>query len=296
MAATAPDARSPDGDVDPAYLARLYEGEGLSTYQIAQLLGVDRQRVTRALHRLGVPMRARGAGRRRPTRRPDDPPDVEPLMIKLYEETRLTSPEISVLLGIPERTVRDRLRRYGVRARTRGAWNREERQTIPAEVLLELYVQLVMSAEAVGRRLGTSGKVVLRSAHAHGLPVRTMGNIDERENEEIELIEALYADAMVTSALRMSDVPRVPAGGPIYQRFPIPFPLSVALVKELYWNCGLALNHIELLTGQPATTVHRFMRRSGIPLRHPGGRTPFMRRWRAAWRPSAPWPKGDFRT
>jgi hypothetical protein len=37
-----------------------------------------------------------------------------------------------------------------------------------------------------------------------------------------------------------------------------------------------------LLTGQPAMTVRGFMRRAGIPLRHPGGRTPFLRRWRAA--------------
>jgi hypothetical protein len=27
-------------------------------------------------------------------------------------------------------------------------------------------------------------------------------------------------------------------------------------------------------------TIRGFMRRQGIPVRHPGGRTPFMRRWR----------------
>jgi hypothetical protein len=77
------------------------------------------------------------------------------------------------------------------------------------------------------------------------------------------------------------DVPRVPAGGPIWQRFPDPVPLTAPLVKDLYWGCGAALTHIELLTGQPAMTVRGFMRRAGIPLRHPGGRTPFLRRWRA---------------
>jgi hypothetical protein len=44
---------------------------------------------------------------------------------------------------------------------------------------------------------------------------------------------------------------------------------------------GAGLAHIELLTGQPAMTVRGFMRRAGIPLRHPGGQTPFLRRWRA---------------
>jgi hypothetical protein len=76
-------------------------------------------------------------------------------------------------------------------------------------------------------------------------------------------------------------------------------PLTTPLVKDLYWGCGAALTHIELLTGQPAMTVRGFMRRAGIPLRHPGGRTPFLRRWRAglkaAWKPSriSPQPPAD---
>jgi hypothetical protein len=77
------------------------------------------------------------------------------------------------------------------------------------------------------------------------------------------------------------DVPRVPPGGSIWQRFPDPVPLNSPLVKDLYWGCGAGLSHIELLTGQPAMTVRGFMRRAGLPLRHPGGRTPFLRRWRA---------------
>jgi hypothetical protein len=276
------DACSSDGDIDPAHLVRLYECENLSTYQIAELTGIDRQRVNRVLCRMGVNLRSRGAGRRRRTRRLNDPPEVQQLMTWLYEEARLSSREISVLLGMPERTVRERLHRYGVQVRTKGAWSREQRRTVPAELLIQLYVQLGLPAEAVGRRLGTSGTVVLRSAHAYGLPVRTRGTFAEEEPEEIELIDALYGDPRVAAALRQYGIPRIPAGGPIYERFPIPITLTAPLLKELYWACGIGLNHIELLTGQPAMTVWGFMHRSGIPLRHPGGRTPFMRRWRAA--------------
>ena len=58
----------------PARLAHLYLCEGLSTYGIAQLTGLDRQRVTRLLHRAGVPLRPRGAGGDPPRpRRPDQP-------------------------------------------------------------------------------------------------------------------------------------------------------------------------------------------------------------------------------
>ena len=81
--------------------------------------------------------------------------------------------------------------------------------------------------------------------------------------------------------LTARNVARVPPGGPLWQRFPDPLPLTTPLVKDLYWGCGAGLTHIELLTGQPAMTVRGFMRRAGIPLRHPGGRTPFLRRWRA---------------
>ncbi|HXL88055.1 MAG TPA: hypothetical protein VN969_03575 [Streptosporangiaceae bacterium] len=53
-------------------------------------------------------------------------------------------------------------------------------------------------------------------------------------------------------------------------------------MEDLYWGSGAGLHHIELLTGQPAMTVRGFMRRADIQLRLPGGRTPFMRRWRSA--------------
>jgi hypothetical protein len=58
-------------------------------------------------------------------------------------------------------------------------------------------------------------------------------------------------------------------------------PLTTPLVKDLYWECGADLNHIELLTGRAAESVRGFMRRDGIQLRQPGGRTPFLRRWRS---------------
>ena len=189
---------------------------------------------------------------------------------------------------MPERTVRDRLRRYGIAVRTRGGWNREDRRTVPAEVLDDLYTRLGLTADEVGLRLGTSRNTVLRSAHALGVPVRAGGAVPVQGPEEIELVEALYADPLIAAVLDARDVPRVPPGAPLWQRFPAPVPLTAPLVKDLYWGCGAGLAHIELLTGQPAMTVRGFMRRAGIPLRHPGGRTPFLRRWRASRQAARP--------
>lgn len=265
----------------PERLAHLYLCRGLSTYRIGELAGLGRQRVTRALHRAGVPLRPRGAGRLRPVRRLDDPPGLPQLMAELYEAGRLSSRQVAAITGLPERTVRDRLRRYGIQARSRGRWNREDRRTLPAETLRTLYEQQGMTAGEVGELVGASRNTVLRSAHALGVPVRTGGAVPVSGPHEIELVRALYEDDLVAPVLRAHDIPRVPPGGPIWARFPAPVPLSAPLVKDLYWHCGTGLHHIELLTGQPAMTVRGFMRREGISLRHPGGRTPFLRRWRA---------------
>ena len=263
----------------PDRLAHLYLCRGLSTRAIAGISGIDRQRVTKLLHRAGVPVRPRGAGRLRPVRR-DDPPSLPRLMAELYEAGRLSSRQIGAVTGLPERTVRDRLRRYGIRARSRGRWNREDRRTIPDVTLRYLYERLGLSATEVGDLTGVSKNTVLRSAHALGVPVRTGGLADQPVPNRIELVRALYADDLIAAVLVAHDIPQVPPGGPIWERFPEPIPLTAPLVKDLYWSCGAALNHIELLTGQPAMTVRGFMRRAGIPLRNPAERSPFLRRWR----------------
>lgn len=272
----------------PQRLAHLYLCRELSTYRIAELAGLDRQRVTRALRRAGVSLHPRGVGRFRPVRRRLDPPDLPGLIVQLYETAKLSSREIAAVTGVPQRTVRDRLRRYGVRVRSRGGWNREDRQMVPAEILRELYEQLGLTAAEVGVVIGASRSTVLRSAHDLGVAVRTGGAVPLSGPDEIELVAALYDDDLIASALHAHDIPRVPPGRPIWARFPDPIPLTAPLVKDLYWHCGSGLNHIELLTGQPAMTVRGFMLREGIPLRHPGGRTPFLRRWRTGQATDAP--------
>jgi hypothetical protein len=272
---------SPDGGLDPGLLSHLYLCLGQSTYRIAERTGIDRQRVTRALRRAGVPLRPRGAGRLRPVHDPDDRQCPPWILRELYAGARLSSPEIAAILGMPERTVRDRLHRAGVSTRTRGGWNREDRVTVPAEVLQVLYVELGMTAAEVGQRLGLSGGTVLRSAHALGVPVRSGGAVPLTGPEEIELVSALYADPLISGVLTAHNIARVPAGGSLSQRFREPLPLTTPLVKDLYWGCGAGLNHIELLTGQAAGTVRKFMQHAGIPLRSAGGRSPFMRRWRS---------------
>lgn len=142
-------------------------------------------------------------------------PDI---LAELHVGQHLTTPQIAVILGTPARTLRGRLRRYGIKARSRGGWEREHRRVLPAAALQELYGRDGLSAEDVGRKLDASRTAVLRNAHDLGLAVRTGGAVPQSGPEEIRLVGALYADPLVDAALAEHEIARVPAGVPIWQR------------------------------------------------------------------------------
>jgi hypothetical protein len=151
----------------------------------------------------------------------------------------------------------------------------------PADLpLAPLPERAALSADEAGKVLGVSRRIVLRSAHDQGLPVRVGGVPPSRGPSEIEPLTALYSDPQVSRVLERHRVPVVRQAGPIWERFPVPHPLTAALVTDLYESCGLSLHCIELLTGRPAAAAGELLRASGIRFRPPGGRFPFMRRWR----------------
>jgi hypothetical protein len=264
---------------EPERMAHLYACQLLSTYQIGRITGDNRQRVNWVLRKAGVPVNPRGTGRPR-AGRDDQARHLDDLMTDMYLRLRLSTTQIAGRVGIPAPAVRYRLLARGVPMRTRGGNSREDRIAVPQDELAHLYVQAGLSADEVGQMLGVSRRVVLRSAHDAGLPVRVGGAPPQHGPSEIELIQALHADTIVSEVLTRHGVPQVPLPGPIWQRFPAPHNLTAELATELYSGCGLGLHHIELLTGQPAKTAGSLLRASGVPLRSAGGRSPFMRRWR----------------
>lgn len=286
-------ADGPDSARRAALICELYELGGWSTRRIAEALQLGRREVDRALRAAGVTVSSRGAGRARPQTRHRDPDDLAERLHELYVQNRLTRREISEKLGISEGLVRTRLAELGITTRTRGRFNREDRYEPDLEALKAYYQDQGLTASATGALLNVSHRIVLRTAHDHGIPVR-QGSSEPEPAVPIELVTALYDDPLVRSTLARHGVPPVPAGGQIWQRFPAPIPLSEALCVELYVDCGVSIVHIELLTGQPSTAIRRVLRSAGTPMRAPGGRSPFLRRWRERHRPrSEPSRRGD---
>lgn len=257
-----------------------YLAEGLSTRQLAARYGVRRVVIAERLHAAGVELPPRGRGRRRADRRWVGPADLPALLVDWYVRERLTSAEIAERLGVAERTVRNRLVEYGIEVRSRGRCNREDRGAVPTEELIELYVDAGLTATEVADKLGCAARTVLRTAHDLGLAVRIGGPPPAAGPTEIELVEALYADPIVAGILAAHSIPPVPPGGTIFERFPRPLQVEDTVLCELYVEAGVSTRHIELLTGLPTTVVNRRLHACGITLRTPGGRTPFLRRWR----------------
>lgn len=267
--------------MSPREMAHAYVCLVQSTYTLAAAAGIDRPKVTRLLGLAGIELRPRGAGGRRPQQRANEPADLPGLLRDLYLERGLSSTAIGRLLAMNPRTVRARLAEAGIATRHRGNRPLHDRRTLAEADLHTLYVQAELSAQEVGGLLETGRGTVLRNAHETGLPVRIGGPAPRKGPEAIELIAALYADAQVAETLARHRVPVRPAGGRLWERFPEPVMLTAAMLAELYTECGLSLTHIELLTGRPTITIARALLSADVVLRRPGGRSPFMRRWRA---------------
>lgn len=257
----------------------LYQVGGLSVRDIAGRLGLSRSRVSGILRQAGVEVTARGRGRPRLARRAPLPASLPDILRELYIEQRLTVRAIGGLLGVSESTVRARLVELGVPRRTKGGFDRLDRLDPDPNLVRELYVEQGMTSDAVAAALGRSRFSVLRAAHGHGLPVRPPPSLAHQGAGSTFLVEALYSDALIAKTLALHGVPKVPPFGPVWARFPEPIPLSRDLASDLYERCGVALAHIELLTGQPAESVRKHLVVWQIPLRAQGGRCPFLRRF-----------------
>jgi hypothetical protein len=170
---------------------------------------------------------------------------------------------IAAVTGVDRQRITQLLYEVAIEDRPRGAWRRTTRRT----------------RTAGDERLE---QVLARLSEEQQRPATQVAPPSSRGPSEIELLAALYSDQEVRGVLDRHGIPVVTTAGPPWKRLPGPQPLTAGLVSDLYEGCGLGLHHIELLTGRPAAAAGALLRASGIKLRPPGGRSPFMDRWRPA--------------
>lgn len=275
-------AHEPGNGLSEAQLRQVrhwYVCEGESVRRIAARSGVRRQRLVALLRASGIGVSPGGTGRARPWTRSPEPAGLRESLAFLYTQQRLSSMQIAELLDMSDRQVRLKLQEFGIRRRTRGRCNREDRHHVDPDLVRELLLEKGLPGTTVSDKTGEPYAAVLRTAHTLGLPVQVSGQPGKGPTH-LETLHALYSDDLVRAALRRFHVPRVPAGPALAARFPQPVPLTPELLAALYLECGLSTTHIELLTGHPASTVQRHLKTYQIPLRQAGGRAPIWRRWR----------------
>jgi hypothetical protein len=167
--------------------------------------------------------------------------------------------KIAAVTGVDRQRITQLLYEVAIEDRPRGAWRRRTRRTAEDERLDQ--VTALLSRE-------------------QQVPATQVAPPPSRGPSEIELLAALYAAPEVRQVLDRHGVPVATLAWPAWRRFPAPRPLTAVLVGDLYEGCGLSLHHIELLTGRPAAAAGAVLRASGVKLRPPGGRSPFLDRWR----------------
>jgi transposase-like protein len=95
------------------------------------------------------------------------------LLRKMYEQDRLSTPQIGSLVGMPDATVAYRLKSAGVVLRARGtAWAEQRRARLPLltrENVTRLYVRDGLSLVAVAEQLATDKSTVRRFMIRHNI-------------------------------------------------------------------------------------------------------------------------------
>jgi len=271
----------------------MYRSEQIPAAEIARRLGVSDTRVLAALRREGVridPARqaaaVRSAGAHRRGAVQSLPPDQAELAVRYYQDHGWSCRMIAEELGVSSGKVRAELRSRAIPAHHRrlsAPGSRASRAEAPVERTRELYVESEWSVQDVAAQLDSHSHVVLRTAHAHGIPIRPGGGRRSAAPATVALIDSLYRDEQISQVLDRHAVPRRPAGGAIAVRFPEPVPITAQLLDEFYHGAGCSTGQIELLTGQPQTVVRATMDRLRIPLR-PEHLSPALRRLRDAAR------------
>ena len=196
----------------------MYRAEPITASEIARRLGISTGRVLAALHREGVdidPGRQAAATRAASARRrgtvPSLPADQAEQAVRYYQEQGWSYRMIGEQLGVSAAKVRAELQRRGIPVHRRqpiGPGSRASRTEAPVDKVRKLYVESEWSAEDVAAQLDSTVNVVLRTGHAHGVPIRQGGGGSPAVTAAVALIDGLYRDEQISEVLDRHAVPQ----------------------------------------------------------------------------------------
>ena len=160
--------------------------------------------------------------------------------------------------------------------------SREHRKQLDPVLVAELYQEREWGAAEIAASLDVGIRLVLRTLHDHGVPVRRGGSPPRTPSRATidPRLTALYADPEITTMLRRHRIPRREQPGSIIDRFPEAAPVTQSFLREAYLQIGLAATHIEQLTGQPAERILGLLHASSVPVRSAGSFSPWYLRHR----------------
>ncbi len=213
----------PGPAVSDAQVAAMYRAEPISASEIARRLGISTHRALAALHRERVDIdpgrqaaAARAASARRRGTVPSLPADQAEQAARYYQEQGWSYRMIGEHLGVSAAKVRAELRQRGVPVHRRqlvGPGSRAARTEAPVDKVRKLYLESEWSAADVAAQLDSTINVVLRTGHAHGVPIRQGGGGSPAVTAAVALIDSLYRDEQIRSVRCWNGMP-CPGGPP----------------------------------------------------------------------------------
>lgn len=169
-----------------ATLRRLYVDQDLPMEALCQRYGVSRKRLRVWLVEAGIPIRTRHeSGRRRQL--------VSPAagdLRHMYEQERLSSPEIAQRLGVSQQTAHRWLTEAGISLRRSPLKGRKRGERTPvarpgADEIARLYIEQRRSLEDVAAELGATVHLVRTWMVEDGIPRRPAGGSPGRRRQPL---------------------------------------------------------------------------------------------------------------
>lgn len=220
--------------VDPEWLRTKYISEGLSTRQIGNILGLDHRTIVRLLHKYDIPTRSKIV-KTKGLHTYQDRSWLE----HHYLERNLNVIEIAKIADVHPTVITNWLHKHGIpiKRKIRG------RNTYKNKAWLqEHYCAKQLSAGQIAQIVGVEPNTIQRWLYHHGIPIRS------------------GSDSLLARFGRLKNDPKT-----TYR--------NEQWLRHKYHDEGLSTQAIGDLVGVSNCTIHRWLKKFGIDLRNPGGRS-----------------------